>query len=110
MRGAVSAWANCAMLYALLHRRGHFHLEADLLLRVARIIFSAAAMGFTIVMLNQYLQPYYGGGIGERVSAIAVLVGLGALVYFGLAWFTGAIDRSKLTLLTRKTSKQDSIQ
>jgi putative peptidoglycan lipid II flippase len=43
------------------------------------------------------------------VLSIGLLVGLGAVVYFGLAWLTGAIDRGKIAMLTRKTAAQDAI-
>jgi putative peptidoglycan lipid II flippase len=102
LAGATAAWVNCAMLYAVLHRRGHFHIEADLLTRISRIFLSAAAMGATIHFLTPYGAAYYGAGALARVGSILTLVGVGAVVYFGLAWVTGAIDRSKIYMLTRK--------
>jgi putative peptidoglycan lipid II flippase len=102
LAGAIAAWANCAMLYAILHRRGHFHIEPDLLFRIGRIILSALAMGVTIYFLAPMGDAYYGAGALSRVLSILVLVGAGAIVYFGLAWVTGAIDKSKIAMLTRK--------
>lgn len=107
LASGLAAWANCAMLYVLLHRRGHFHLEADLIARIARILLSAAAMGATIHFLAPYGADWFKGGVFERVGSVAALVGTGAVVYFGLAWLTGAIDRSKINLLTRKTAIQE---
>jgi putative peptidoglycan lipid II flippase len=104
LASGIAAWANCAMLYTLLHRRGHFRIEGDLLLRMVRIALSAAAMGATIHYLAPLGTEWFGGGVFQRVGSIGALVGLGALIYFGLAWFTGAIDRSKIALLTRKTA------
>lgn len=104
LAGAVAAWANCAMLYIVLHRRGHFHFEADLLARVGRIFLSAAAMGAAIYFVAPFGVAYYGAGALARVGSILALVGVGAVVYFGLAWMTGAIDRSKINMLTRKQS------
>lgn len=108
LASALAAWANCAMLYAVLHRRGHYHVEADLFGRIARIVFSAAAMGAAIYYLAPLGAEWFGGGVGERVLSILLLVGTGALVYFGLAWLTGAIDRSKITMLTRKSAAQEA--
>lgn len=102
LAGATAAWANCAMLYFVLHRRGHFHVEADLLTRIGRIAISAAAMGAAIYFLAPYGSDFYGAGALMRVGSIFALVGAGAVVYFGLAWVTGAIDRSKISMLTRK--------
>jgi putative peptidoglycan lipid II flippase len=102
LAGALAAWANCAMLYAILHRRGQFSIEPDLFVRIGRILLSAAAMGAVIWYLAPYGEAYYGAGVIARVSSIFALVGAGAVVYFGLAWVTGAIDRSKIAMLTRK--------
>lgn len=107
LASGLAAWANCAMLYTVLHRRGHFHVEVDLISRIARIVLSAAAMGATIYLLAPYGAGWFDGGIGARVVSIGLLVGTGALVYFGLAWLTGAIDRSKIGLLTRKPATQE---
>jgi putative peptidoglycan lipid II flippase len=102
LAGATAAWANCAMLYAILHRRGLFHIESDLLFRIGRIIFSAAAMGAATYFLAPLGSAYYGAGTLERVVSISALVGTGAIVYFALAWMTGAIDKSKLSMLRRQ--------
>ncbi len=107
LASALSAWANCAMLYVLLHRRGHFNIEGDLFWRIIRIVFSAAAMGTVIYGLSPYLEDRFGGNVGERVTSVLLLVGSGGVVYFGLAWLTGAIDRTKIALLTRKAPAQD---
>ena len=99
---SISAWVNCALLYVTLHRRGHYTFEPDLLARTARIALSAAAMGATIIWLAPYGAAHYGAGAWARVAAILALVAAGAIVYFALAWLTGAIDRSKIAMLTRK--------
>lgn len=102
LAGAIAAWVNCLLLYGVLHRRGHFVIEPDLLGRIGRIAVSAAAMGLAIWQLAPLGAAYYGAGAWARVAAILALVGAGAFVYFALAWLTGAIDRSKITMLTRK--------
>jgi len=106
LASALAAWVNCLMLYVQLHRRGHFQLEGALLWRIGRIILSAAAMGAAIMLLEPLGRAHYGGDLINRVVSIGLLVGLGAVVYFALAWLTGAIDRSKITMLTRK-ARQD---
>jgi putative peptidoglycan lipid II flippase len=59
-------------------------------------------MGAVIWYLAPFGEAYYSAGVLARVSSILALVGAGAIVYFGLAWVTGAIDRSKIAMLTRK--------
>ena len=100
--GAIAAWCNCAMLYFMLHRRGHFHLELSLLFRIARIIFSAAGMAAVLIYAAPIGEGLYGGNLWERVGSITALVSTGGLVYAVLAWITGAVDRNKIAMLTRK--------
>jgi putative peptidoglycan lipid II flippase len=102
LAGAIAAWANCAMLYVVLQRRGHFEVEQDLWFRISRILLSAAAMGAAIYFLMPLGQAYYGAGALARVSSILALVSAGGVVYFGLAWLTGAIDKSKIAMMSRK--------
>jgi len=103
LASALSAWTNCVLLYVLLHRRGHFHLERDLIWRIGRIMLSAAAMGGVILALSPMLANRFGGGMFERVWSVAALVLAGAFVYFALAWLTGAIDRNKIAMLRGRT-------
>jgi len=102
LAGSIAAWTNCALLYGVLHRRGHFAVEPDLWTRIGRIALSAAAMGAAIHFLAPLGAEWYGAGAGARVVSILALVGTGAFVYFALAWLSGAIDRSKITMLTRR--------
>src|SRR3546814_5152419 len=44
LAGSIAAWCNVAMLYAILHRKGHFRLTGQVAGRIARIIVAAAAM------------------------------------------------------------------
>lgn len=106
LASALSAWTNCVLLYVLLHRRGHFHLERDLIWRIARIVLSAAMMGAVIMALSPLLTGRFGGGIFERVWSVAVLVLTGAVVYFALAWITGAIDRNKIAMLRGRSPEK----
>ena len=103
----VGAWINVTFLYLVLLVGGHYRMPGALLLRIARIVISAAAMGVAIMALASLWGPLFGGSVAERVWSVALLVGAGGAVYFGLAWLTGAIDRRKIGMLTRKSSIQD---
>jgi len=106
--GAMAAWCNCAMLYFMLHRRGHFHLEWSLLLRIGRITLSAAGMAAVLIYAAPIGEALYIGSIWERAGSITALVSVGGLVYAALAWLTGAVDRNKITMLTRKKAAEDA--
>lgn len=108
LAGAISAWANCIMLYIMLKSRGHFALEADLIFRIGRIFLSAIAMGAALYFLVPYGMPYYSGNSIEAILSITILCAGGAISYFVIAWFTGAIDRSKIaTLRGRKPADKE---
>ena len=42
---ALCSWLNCIILYVILHRRGHFRIEAWLASRIARQLLAGAADG-----------------------------------------------------------------
>jgi putative peptidoglycan lipid II flippase len=92
----------------VLHRRGQFTVEPDLFVRIGRIVLSAAAMGAAMWFLAPLGTPYYRGGALERVAAITLLILAGSVVYFGLAWLTGAIDRTKIGMLTRRAQPKEA--
>lgn len=99
LAGAISAWCNTALLYFILQKRGHFYIESDLFSRIIRIFISAIAMGAMLYILKDYGTEYYNGSMLERFLSIGLLVGSGGIVYAIMAWFTGAIDRSKINIL-----------
>ncbi len=102
LAGAIAAWCNCVMLYFMLHTRGHFHIELSLLLRIGRITLSAAGMAVVLIYAAPIGNHLYDGNIWERVGSIAALVSVGGIVYAALAWITGAVDKTKITMLTKK--------
>ena len=89
----------CAMLYFMLHTRGHYHVELSLLWRIGRITLSAAGMGAVLIYAAPLGEGMYNGTVWQRVGSIAALVSVGALVYAVLALVTGAVDRKKFNML-----------
>ncbi|MEL6876052.1 MAG: murein biosynthesis integral membrane protein MurJ [Pseudomonadota bacterium] len=106
--GAIAAWCNCAMLYVMLHRRGHYHLELALLGRIVRITLSAAGMATMLYYAQPLGDHLYGGNAWQRIGSIAALVSTGGLVYAALAWITGAVDRDKIMMLTKKKAAEQA--
>ncbi len=100
--GAIVSWINCAMLYGILHVRGHYRLRASLWWRLARQLVCAAAMAAVLLWLRGELADRFAGSTGDRLVGIGALVAVGLAVYFGLAWLTGAFDRSMLQQLRRR--------
>jgi putative peptidoglycan lipid II flippase len=105
---AISSWLNCAMLYAILHRRGHFRVQAWLASRLVRQFVAAAAMVAALIGLRMVLAPWFTGSVGHRLAGVAALVGGGMAVYFPLVWVLGGTDKAELrSLLGRRRPYTD---
>jgi putative peptidoglycan lipid II flippase len=103
---AISSWLNCAILYVLLHRRGHFRVEKWLLSRLARQLIAAAAMFAAVLAMRTELASWFNGSFAQRLAGVVAIVGGGMIVYFPLVWVLGGTDREELkALLTRKRPK-----
>jgi putative peptidoglycan lipid II flippase len=99
---AASASLNCIMLYIVLHRRGWFHFTGKLAGRIARQLIATAAMAAALLALMPLLADHYGGSVIERIWSLALLVGTGLVIFFGLAWAVGALDKDLLAQLRRR--------
>ena len=100
--GAIGAWANCALLYAILARRNYYHLTASLAGRIARIILASAAMGAALWYALPYGSAMYSGSLTERIGAIAALVAGGGLVFLLAAIALGVLNRQTLAQFKRQ--------
>jgi len=100
--GAIGAWTNCALLYAILARRGFYHLTGLVLGRIGRIALAAAVMGALLWYALPYGAGWYAGSVLERVSAVIALVGLGGTVFFAAAIALGVVNRETIGQLRRR--------
>jgi putative peptidoglycan lipid II flippase len=102
LASAVGAWLNAAYLFAVMVKRGYYHGSWTLLGRLARQLVAALAMGLALWQANSLLAGYYSAGLFERLFALLVLVIASVVVYFGVAFLIGAVDRQRLATLTKK--------
>ncbi|KPP94331.1 murein biosynthesis integral membrane protein MurJ [Erythrobacter sp. HL-111] len=98
----IGAWINVAFLLAVLARRGHYTVPPSLIARIARQVFAAAVMGAALWLARDALAGVFDDGLLVGFLAVGALVAAAALVYFGIAFATGAIDRARIATLTRK--------
>ena len=98
----IGAWINVAYLYIVLVKRGYYAVPLALLGRIARQLVAAAAMGAALFYARDLLTGWYSAGLFERLGALLVLVACSAIVYFGVAFAVGAIDRQRIAALTKK--------
>jgi len=82
---AISAWVNAALLYIVLHRRGHFTADARLKRATVRLLGATLVMAALLFVLNPFLDPMMAHGLWRRIIGLLVLIGVGALAYFGAA-------------------------
>lgn len=99
---ALASTVNVAMLYRTLAKRGHFVADAQLRRRVPRLALAALLMGATVFACKQLLDPYLGGPLVMRYSALGVLVGAGMAIYVVACFLTRAYRIADLTALIRK--------
>ncbi|WP_086739085.1 murein biosynthesis integral membrane protein MurJ [Erythrobacter colymbi] len=104
---AASASLNCLLLYAILHKRGWFHFTPKLMGRVARQLVATGAMTAVLWYLMPLMQDRYGGNLIEKLWSLGALVAGGGIVFFGMAFAVGALDKSLLAQLRRRRPARD---
>ncbi len=102
---ALSSWFNCALLYAILHRRGHFTLRWPVWRRLGGQLVAALMMAAILLLLRSAIDGWFAGPALSRIAGIIVLVGAGLPVYFGAAWLLGGFDRDLIANLRRRRAK-----
>jgi putative peptidoglycan lipid II flippase len=91
---AAAGWINATLLFFTLRRRAHFVIDGMLLRRLPRLVASCAILGGALylglnLLANQF-QPET--GLATQAGALALLVVVGAIIYFAAAQITGAAD------------------
>ena len=100
---SVGGWLNAGLLYAALHRRGHFVADARLKHAVPMIVLASVAMGGFLYWGADWLAPWLGGRFTlTQAAALAALIGAGTVVYFGIAAMTGALRVAGLRRALRR--------
>lgn len=102
LASVVGAWINVAYLYLVLVRRDYYAIPLALVGRILRQLVAAAAMGGALWFARDLLTGWYAAGLFQRAAALLALVLCSAIVYFGVAFAVGAIDRQRIATLTKK--------
>ena len=100
----IGAWINVGFLLVVLAMRGHYRVPGVLLFRISRQVLAAAAMGAALFYTSDFLTGWYSAGLFARLGALLALVGAAVVVYFGIAFAVGAIDRQRIATLTKRAS------
>jgi putative peptidoglycan lipid II flippase len=106
---AFTSSLNVLTLYAVLHARGWFRLTWLLASRIIRQLAAAGVMALALWALLPVLADYYAGSAPERAGSLALLVLVGSIVFFGVAWLVGALDKGHLAQLRRRRSAPEPV-
>ena len=94
----LGGWLNAGLLYATLVKRGEFVGDARLRRALPRIVLATCVMGAALWAVALVLEPQLAARSGAvaRISALAVLVGAGLVVYTIAVFALGAISLRQL--------------
>ena len=104
---SASAWVNFVLLFVILHARGQFRMPAWLVTRVGKQLLAAVAMGASLYAVKIAAGGLFFGGVLERIAGLGALVGVGAIVYFAVAWMIGGMDRQAIAALRRRANSEE---
>ena len=95
---AAGGWLNAGLLWVTLVRRGHFALDARMGRALAMILLASAVMGLALLGAARVLAPYFGAdrSFAVHALALALLIGLGLLVYGVATLATGTLKLRQL--------------
>lgn len=103
---SAQAWINFLALFAILYVRGHFRMPQWLIGRVMRQFVAALAMVAALYGIQIALANWFAAGTGRQILALGALVAAGMIVYFGVAWVIGGVDKEAIASLRRRKSPQ----
>lgn len=92
----VAGWINVVMLVTVLVRRGHWSADIPLLTRVPRLALATALMAVALWGGQKLLAEQLASAstFWTQAAALGVLCAAGAVIYFALAFLTGAASIS----------------
>ena len=104
---SAGAWINFGLLFIILYARNQFRMPRWLLARLSKQLIAAAAMAASLYAVKMAAGDLFFGGVLERVIGLGALVGVGAIVYFAVAWIIGGMDREAIAALRRRTKSEE---
>ncbi len=95
---SVAGWVNALLLWGTLSHRGDFAGDRRLVRNLPIITAASIAMGAVLWFALPLLAPYYAteANLLVQMAALAAIVSLGLIVFFGLVLATGVLDLRNL--------------
>jgi putative peptidoglycan lipid II flippase len=98
----LASWLNALLLAIILRRRGFLALDARLRRRAPRILLAGVLMAAVLLGGLYLVGGWIAGDSVHRISALAVLVGLGLCAYAAAVAVTGAMTLAELKRFLRR--------
>jgi putative peptidoglycan lipid II flippase len=99
---SIAGWVNALSLITLLHRRGHFMLDARSRRALPRILLAALGMGALILVLEHALGAALEGAFVVKLAALALIVAGGVIAFAGLALLFQVVEWQELKRRLRR--------
>jgi putative peptidoglycan lipid II flippase len=99
---ALASWLNVVMLSWMLHRRGHLRVDPQLARNLPKALLCSLVMGAALRAGAWALEPAFAGHLLAKTGALALLVGGGLVVFFGLAMATGTVSAGELKRMLKR--------
>ena len=100
---ACASWLNAGLLAIVLRRRGHLVIDDRLRRRLPRVTLASIALGLAIGLGALGLRGLFAGSLGERVSALALLVVGGLVLFVILVQATGGARYADLKSMMQRS-------
>ena len=104
---SAGSWINFGLLFLILYRRNQFRMPGWLIGRVSKQLIAALAMAASLYAVKIAAGDLFFGGVLERTIGLGALVGIGAIVYFAIAWMIGGMDRQAIAALRRRAKTEE---
>jgi putative peptidoglycan lipid II flippase len=101
---ALASWLNVALLSWTLHRRRQFKMDAQLARNLPRALLCSLAMGAALRAGAWAMHGAFADTILIKTAALALLVGGGLAIFFGLALATGTVGAGELKRMLRRAA------
>ncbi len=98
----VASWLHAGLMWAILARRGHLVLGAQLESRLPRMVLASLVMALVLWGIAAALAAPLAGGTAARIAALAGLVVVGAVFYAVAAHVVGAARLGDLRAMLRR--------
>jgi putative peptidoglycan lipid II flippase len=109
---AIAGWVNAALLLGVLIRRGHWGMDMPLMTRIPRLVLAAGVMAGAIYLAAGWFSPYLApeSPLAVQATALMILIGGAAIVYFAAAFGTGGADIGMIRRSIRRGPRTTSAE